>query len=586
MSEDGGTVDISTPYRAVLAAGAQLLRLDAGWIFQRDHTSVIGTGDDPPPPDLLLAALMKPLSSSDEPFRAGWPRTFLAAPVAMRGRPAGSACFCSGNARPDFTAEDREMLEIITGILGALSDLTYDFKQLVARDAVTGLASNSALFDMVDHDAQTAAARGARRAAILIDVDEFRTINAVLGHDSGDAVLREIGARLQSSMREGDVVARRAADQFVAWLGGDVTRREAELVAERLRRATVAPLSAGDRTITLAASYGLAMFPEDGRDIHALLHVAEASLAPAKELRRNAPIIAAPAVHAVPSRNPLEEEIRASLEAGHFELHYQPQHDTDTGALHSVEALIRWNHPSRGLLLPQVFVPAAERSDQIDALGDFVLARGCADIAAIRAAHDPNLRLALNLSAQNFYQPRLAEKLVTFAEAANLVPSAVELEITETVAMGDAALTATILLELHELGFALALDDFGTGYSSLGYLRDFPIHVLKIDRSFVRNLPEDDGCVTIVRAVIAMAHALGIDVVAEGVERAEQLHYLRAEHCDRWQGFLYAPALTLADLKLYIAAGVNGRGETNSSERGEFSWQARPSASPRNKGKT
>jgi EAL domain-containing protein (putative c-di-GMP-specific phosphodiesterase class I) len=275
----------------------------------------------------------------------------------------------------------------------------------------------------------------------------------------------------------------------------------------------------------------------------------------AKDRGRNTYQFFTPALNAsLQSRLTLEKTLRRGLENNEFVVYYQPQHDLMSGAIVAVEALVRWNHPRTGLLLPGHFIPTAELSGLIVAIGDFVLDTACADIAALRGSIAPDLRLSVNLSARQFHQQQLDRKIRTALERAELDPSALELEITESVAMTDAETTIAIMRDLGTDGVTLSVDDFGTGYSSLGYLRRFPLDSIKIDRSFVTDLATEPDDATIVRTVIAMAHALDLEVVAEGVESEEQLAFLREQGCDRVQGFYYSQAIPRDELVAYIEA--------------------------------
>jgi EAL domain-containing protein (putative c-di-GMP-specific phosphodiesterase class I) len=303
----------------------------------------------------------------------------------------------------------------------------------------------------------------------------------------------------------------------------------------------------------VTTSIGVASFPADGEDAETLVKHADVAMYRAKDRGRNTYQFFTPALNAtLQTRLSQEKALRRALENDEFVVYYQPQHDLVSGDLVAVEALVRWNHPRSGLVLPGQFIPNAELSGLIVAIGDYVLETACTDIATLRRTVAPDLRLAVNLSARQFHQQRLGSKIRKALDASTLDPTALELEITESVAMNDAAVTINIMRDLGTAGVSLSVDDFGTGYSSLGYLRRFPLDSIKIDRSFVADLATEPDDATIVRTVIAMAHALDLEVVAEGVETTEQLDFLREQRCDRVQGFYFSQAISRDALEAYV----------------------------------
>jgi len=305
---------------------------------------------------------------------------------------------------------------------------------------------------------------------------------------------------------------------------------------------------------TVTTSIGIALFPADGRDAETLVDHADAAMYRAKERGRNTYQFFTPVLgSALRFRRMQEAALEQALERDALVVHYQPQHDLRSGEVTAVEALMRWDHPRHGLVLPATFIATAERSGLIVPMGDVVLERACADVRRWRAALAPQLRLAVNLSARQLRRPGLAEALLEVLQRNGLEPHALELEIAEPAAMSDAPLTLTIMKELHALGIRLAIDDFGTGYSSLEFLRRFPIDAIKIDGSYVDGVNRERDDATIVRAAIAMAHALERSVVAEAVEERGQLEVLRAAGCDRVQGHIFSPALPGAALERYLA---------------------------------
>ncbi len=565
-------------YRSALETGCRLLGARAGAIYLFEAGGFVDAIGDAIDVDHAIAA------ASDQPAFAepGGIERWIGRPVRAFGSIVGSAVF-AGRSRP-VGAGDRDVLDLVAAVAGIAfeSETSHQrHERALASDEVTQLPNRAALLEELSLDIREAGARGDRFAVVMVGLDHFKSVNATVGQDAGDAVLWEVGNRLASRVRAGDAIARLGGDEFTILLGGNPTRVEAAIVADRLR-ATVSSMLR-DRGQTLTASLGVAMFPDDGREPAGLLKCAEIAMDCAKQRGRDRAEFYSDTVGVARLATiRLKSELREAIAKGQFEMYYQPQHDTYSGELFAVEALIRWNHPRRGLLTPGVFIPEAEQGDEIVEIGDFVRRQVCRDLKLLRSSVAPDLRVSMNVSGRDFREPNLAEKLVSAAEDALVLPSALELEITETIAMGDVTLTTRVLDELHELGFVLALDDFGTGYSSLNYLRAFPVHALKIDRSFVTDLPIDQGCMTIVKAVIAMAHALGMEVVAEGVETSEQLRFLRVEQCDRWQGYLYAPALRLSELQAYIEHGPYWARPTFrlSAEEESFSAEAPPAFRP------
>ena len=303
----------------------------------------------------------------------------------------------------------------------------------------------------------------------------------------------------------------------------------------------------------VTTSVGIAMFPDHGADADTLIKHADVAMYRAKERGRNTYQFFTPELNAsLRLRLSQEKSLRKALENNEFVIYYQPQIDLATGRLVCLEALVRWMHPTQGIVPPNDFIPSAELSGLIVPLGDWILETACRQVALWQASGHPDLRLAVNLSARQFHQNRLAEKVRVMVERSGILAGSLELEITESVAMNEAQQSVTIMEQLRDSGIRLSVDDFGTGYSSLGYLRRFPLHSVKIDQSFVRDIMTEPDDATIVRTVIGMAHSLGLEVVAEGVENADQLAFLEAERCDRVQGYYFARPASAAALAPFL----------------------------------
>jgi diguanylate cyclase (GGDEF)-like protein len=414
--------------------------------------------------------------------------------------------------------------------------------QLAQYDALTGLA-NRTLFQDRLAQAIARAHRSERRIALLfLDLDRFKEINDSLGHEAGDRVLQETAARLRQSLREGDSVARLGGDEFTVVLEDVADADEVRGVAQKLMHAFAEPFRVDRQDLYVTPSMGIALYPADGADADSLLKHADTAMYQAKsEGRDNFQFYAAAMSAAAHERLSLEGSLRQALERGEFVLHYQPVVRLASGEISSVEALLRWRHPDEGLLPPGRFIAAAEQTGLIVPLGDWVLRAACAQAARWQAAGLRPLRVAVNLSARQFRKGRLLQAVREALAASGLASRWLMLEITETLLMDNPRASGATLQELKEMGVHMALDDFGTGYSSLAYLKLFPIDIIKIDRSFVRDIVTDVDDAAIVRATIGLAASLGMLTTAEGVETREQLAFLQEHGCRLGQGFLFSP---------------------------------------------
>lgn len=415
---------------------------------------------------------------------------------------------------------------------------------LAYHDPLTGLPNRS-LFHTLLNQALAQARRAQRTGAVIfIDLDHFKNINDSLGHALGDLLLRHAAARLSGCLRESDTVARLGGDEFTVLLGEISQVADAVTVAKKILDVMAAPFDLGGQEAFVTASLGISVFPGDGDDLQTLLKNADTALYRAKEQGRSGYAFYTADMNAEALRRlKLENSLRRALERQEFMVYYQPRIALDTGRVIGVEALLRWQHPEMGLVPPAQFISLAEETGLIVPIGEWVLRAACAQAKAWQAAGFPSLRLSVNLSGRQLRQPDVVAMVAGALKDTGLDPGRLELELTESILMQDAADTIAKLQGLKGLGVQLAIDDFGTGYSSLEYLSRFPIDHLKIDRSFVRDISSiaDDG--TIVRAIIAMAHSLKLKVTAEGVETAEQLGFLRTYRCDETQGYYFgAPA--------------------------------------------
>ena len=423
------------------------------------------------------------------------------------------------------------------------------------HDALTGLPNRLLLVDRLIQALAYAQRREGKLALLFLDVDHFKLINDSLGHAVGDRLLREVGRRLSEALRGEDTVARVGGDEFLLLLPHLTASEDAGLTAQKLLDTFAAPYSIDGHELHITASVGAALYPVDGADVETLLRNADAAMYAAKESGRNTYQLCTRELTArAVERLSLERELRRALDRGEFTLVYQPQVHLTTGHIVGAEALVRWEHPERGLVLPATFIPVAEESRLILPLGAWVLDTACRQLRAWRDAGHDGLRMSVNISGRQLAQQDLTA-VVTGSLLGHGIPADIlELEITESVAMERVEWTQGQLVALHKLGVRLAIDDFGTGQSSLSYLRHFPLSALKIDRSFIEDIGIDAVDEAIVRAVIALAHSVNLTVVAEGVATAEQLSFLLAAGCDEGQGHWFSKPIPAEELEPYLAA--------------------------------
>jgi len=432
--------------------------------------------------------------------------------------------------------------------VGFFKDLTETveahkrIEELAYTDALTGLPNRVMLAERMEFSLAMSQRHETPFALLFLDLDRFKQINDSLGHMQGDRVLVEVAGRLLTCVRQVDTVARLGGDEFVILLT-QTDARGAETIARRVIEVLGLPFDLDGMSFSVTASIGIAMYPTDGESMNDLIKNADAAMYRVKERGRAGFRFYQPQMNVdLLARMKLDHAMRVALERGRFSLHYQPQIDMLSGAVVGSEALLRWNDDDLGNISPGEFIPVAEESGFIVTLGDWVLGEAVAQAARWHAEGRP-VRVSINVSALQFQQLDFVERVATALASAQLPSEWLELELTESILVQDANEALQRLRALDQLGVQLAVDDFGTGYSSLSYLKRFPIKKLKIDRSFIKGLPEDSSDAGIACAVIQLGRALNLRVIAEGVETPAQREFLRRNGCDEFQGYLFAPAL-------------------------------------------
>jgi len=476
-------------------------------------------------------------------------------------RKNGDIIWISENARA-VADEDGTPL----GYEGTVEDIT-ERRQYQVRiehqanyDTLTGLANRSLLQDRLQQALLTAAASGQRLAVAFVDLDRFKFINDSLGHHVGDELLKAVAARLKSCVRDCDTVARLGGDEFVLLINGHTGPEHVRQMMEKMLAAVAQPWVIQQGEFLVSCSIGVALHPDDGEEALTLLKHADSAMYRAKDHGRNNFQFFTRELNALLIEQlELETYLRRALERNQFVLRYQPRVHLATGQIVGAEALLRWRIPQKGTVAPMRFVGLAEETGLIVPIGKWVLQTACAQNKAWQDAGLPPIVVSVNVSPRQFRHENLVQAVADVLRSTGLEPRFLELELTESMVMHDAPKLVAMLDELKELGVKIAVDDFGTGYSSLSYLKRFPVDRLKVDRSFVENMTTEADDATIVRTIIALGHNLGLKVVAEGVETAQQARALRAYQCDEAQGFLFARAVSARVLPRLITRSIPGQ---------------------------
>jgi diguanylate cyclase (GGDEF)-like protein len=429
---------------------------------------------------------------------------------------------------------------------------------LAQHDFLTGLPNRVLLDDRLTQAIAMARRNSHNLAVLFVDLDRFKNVNDGLGHVIGDSLLQSVSARLVQCVRDSDTVSRHGGDEFVVVLSEIEHRDDAGVSAQRIIDSLVAPHAVAHHHLHVTATIGISIYPADGHDAETLIKCADTAMYHAKESGRNSYRLFEREMHSrAVERQWIEASLYSALAQREFVLHYQPKIDLETGALIGAEALIRWMHPERGLMLPTEFVSIAEDCGLIVPIGQWVVREAARQARAWMDKGLPAIPVAVNISAVEFRDPRFLDSLRTALDDTRLDPGFLELELTESSLMQQVEASSLALQALKKVGVQLAIDDFGTGYSSLSYLRQFPIDALKVDQSFIHEITDDPMGTSVVRAVIGMGRSLGHRVIAEGVETREQLAYLRAQQCSEGQGHYFSRPLVNDEFVKLLETGLS-----------------------------
>lgn len=436
-----------------------------------------------------------------------------------------------------------------TSYVQSLQNVNEKLHHQAMHDALTGLANRSLLFERIQIAIDSADRKHMKFALYFIDLDGFKAINDTLGHAAGDAVLKELAARLKSVVRKEDVVARLGGDEFVVMVEGIPDAGMAGHIAEKIFECFKSNFIAERVDLSISPSMGIALFPDNGDTVDDLVRHADAAMYQVKTNGRNNYLFFEASMNVALKRAiEIQRSLPSGIEHGEFFIHYQPKFDCVNDQVLGAEALLRWQHPQLGLIPPTEFIPIAERSGQIIALGRWVINEVCRQLHEWQIAAIKPIKIAINLSQIQLRAPGIVEDILSITVRHGITPELLMFEITETVAMQDAEATLSTIEKLQQAGFELSIDDFGTGYSSLSYLQQFGVQQMKVDRSFVNNLTASEKGHSIVAAIIRLAHSLNMEVVAEGVETPAQLAMLKALNCDQIQGYLLGAPMEVREL--------------------------------------
>lgn len=453
---------------------------------------------------------------------------------------------------------DERVVSHYVSVFSDISDIKQSEEQLhhlAHHDPLTDLPNRLLLDARLKHALQHAHREGSHIAVLFLDLDHFKKINDTLGHRVGDLLLQVAAKRLLVSVREQDTVARLGGDEMAIVLENLDKAANAATIAQSILDNLSKPFELEGQKVMVSGSIGISIYPQDGQDVTALLKNADAAMYMSKSEGRNGyQFYSKELTEKALQSLALETQLHRALESDEFVLYYQPQVSLQSGRVVGMEALVRWQHPEMGLIPPERFIPLAEESGLIEPIGLWVLRTACAQGKVWQQESAAPLRVAVNISGRQFRRTGLVQEIRDILEETGLDPSYLEVELTESDTMGQAEQTVATLDALQKLGVTIAIDDFGTGYSSLSYLKRFPVDRLKIDRSFVRDIPNDKNDVELVKTIIALGRSLDLSVVAEGVETEEQRRFLISIGCDEMQGFLYSPPKPAEELAGFLTS--------------------------------
>lgn len=455
-------------------------------------------------------------------------------------------------SRCSIIRDQRGEIETLIFVARDITERKFQEEMLIHKtyhDELTDLPNRILLKDRLKQ-AIVSAKRGKHKLAVMfIDLDRFKAINDTMGHSIGDVLLQKVSATILSCLRESDTLARQGGDEFIILLPEVDDINDVMYVTNRIIDSFHEPYTIAGQDIFITASVGISLYPQDGKDDETLIRRADMAMYRAKDAGRAGYQLYSDTMEENIKKLVLENNIRKGLKQEEFVLHYQPQVNLKTGQLHGFEALIRWNHPELGLVLPSNFISLAEESGLIIPVGEWILREACMELKKWQEAGNNDILMMINLSGRQFQQKNLLKNITNIVNEIGIDFKRLEFEITESIAMRDVDFTINTLKEFKKLGINSTIDDFGTGYSSLNYLRKLPVTMLKIDKSFISELPHDRESAVIVSATIALAHSLNLKVIAEGVESVEQLQFLRSQECDYAQGYIFSEAVSPNELE-------------------------------------